>query len=236
MRRSHAALVIGVSVVALCVLAGGIWLGRAVPEMPQLSGERATRAYDVADFERLDVRGQWQVAVTRGDAWRVELSYPVELAERVEVLVENRRLTLRYSAERGWWSDFGRREELRMSATIVMPMLDELELAGAPALSFSGFSGPDLEISSSGASSIEGRDSRYDELDLELSGAGAADLSGVTVTDAHLEISGAFRVTLRMAGGDLTGDVSGASAVAYYGSVRTQRIDASGVTRVQQLD
>ena len=236
MRRSHVALLGALAFLALCVLTVGIWLGRAAPELLPLSGERVTRVLDVADFDRVRVRGQWQVELTRGDAWLAELSYPVELEEGMSVDVVNRELDLRYSPERGWWSDFGRDPGLRVTARIVMPELRGIGSSGASLVSFAGFTGRALEVSSSGASRIEGRDSRYDALEIAMSGAGAADLAGVTAEDAHVEVSGALTVTLTMAGGELSGDASGASAIEYHGTVSVQRIDTSGVARVRQLD
>lgn len=235
MRRSHTALIFAVAFLALCVFAAGLWLGRVAPEQPPLSGERTTRTVEVAEFDRVHVRGQWEVEITRGPVARVELSYPVELADGVTAAVEQRALELRHSAAR-WRQSADRNEDLRLTALIVMPELRGIESSGGSFVSFAGFTGRALEIDSSGVSRIEGADGRYDELEIAMSGAGAANLAGVTAADAHVELSGALTVTLTLAGGELSGDVSGASAVEYYGTVRAQRIDTSGVARVRQLD
>ena len=117
-----------------------------------------------------------------------------------------------------------------------MPALEDVELSGASKLELSGFEGSALDIDASGASSIEGKDSRYDKLELSMSGAGSADLSGVTTTDAHVDLSGAQNVTLRMAGGSLSGDLSGASRLEYFGTAARVDVDTSGFAGVEHRE
>jgi hypothetical protein len=164
----------------------------------------------------------------------VELSYPLELERFIDVRKDGETLVLHYSTQLVRWSDFGSRYET--SARVVMPALEQLDLSGASKVELSGFQGSELEIDASGAVSIEGKDSRYDDLDLTMSGAGRTDLGGVTATDARINISGAHNVTLRMGGGVLSGDVSGASHVEYIGTVASQRVDTSGIARVEHRE
>jgi hypothetical protein len=71
---------------------------------------------------------------------------------------------------------------------------------------------------------------------LDLSGVGNADLADVTVTDADVDVSGAGNVKLRMAGGRLTGGVSGAANLEYYGPVSEQSVQQSGFVNVRRRD
>ena len=75
------------------------------------------------------------------------------------------------------------------------------------------------------AGEIAGAASRFDALMLDMSGAGNVDLGDVPVTDAEVDISGAGKVALRMAGGRLTGDISGAENLEYYGTVSEESVD-----------
>jgi hypothetical protein len=49
-------------------------------------------------------------------------------------------------------------------------------------------------------------------------------------------VSGAGNVKLRMAGGRLTGDVSGAANLEYYGPVSEQSVQQSGFVNVRRRD
>jgi putative autotransporter adhesin-like protein len=241
MKRSQLALLTAIGAVVVAALALALWVrlvAEPSPEFPTtFSGQRTSRSYDFANFSRVDARGQWQVALVRGDAWSVEVSYPVELEPNLTVNAAGGELDLTLIGNQGdFWSDFGAREGLRVTARVVMPALEKIELAGATKLELSGFQGEELELDAGGAFQITATDSRYDELDLQMAGAGKADLSGLTATDAHVQLAGAQSVTLRMAGGRLSGEVVGASRLEYYGTVASQDVDVAGIARVQRID
>jgi putative autotransporter adhesin-like protein len=235
MKRSTGALLVGLGgmVAALLLLALWVRLTSTREALPALSGQRTTRSYDVTGFTQVKATGQWQVTLVRGDEWAVELSYPAELESGIDVRQERGVLTLRYTFQHSWWSDFGSKEARSMTAHVVMPALEAVDMRGASSLDFTGFAGERLAIDGSGAISIDGRDGRYDTLALKISGAGRTDLGGVTAAAAQINVSGVQNVTLRMAGGSLSGDVSGVSRVDYFGTVSSQDVRASGVSRIE---
>ena len=235
MKRSTAVLLIGLGSVVGVLLLLALWIRFTSTggPLPSLSGQRGTRSYALTGFTRIEANGQWQVTLVRGDEWAVEVSYPAELESGIDVRQERGALTLRYTLKRSWWSDFGSNEALSMNARIVMPALEAVEMHGASSLDLTGFTGARLAIEASGAVSIDGRDARYDALALKISGVGRVDLSGVATTDARIDVSGAQNLTLRMAGGTLSGGVSGVSRVDYLGTVSSQDVRASGVSRIE---
>ena len=235
MKRSTTAVLMGLgSIVAvLLLLALSIRFASTDKALPPPSGQRTMRTYDLTGFTEVRASGQWQVTVVRGDTWAVEVSYPAELESGVDVHLERGALALRYTLERSWWSDFGSNAEVAMTARVVMPALEAVDVRGASSLDLSGFAGERLAIGASGAISIDGRDCRYDALALKISGVGRTDLSGVTTTDARIDVSGAQNLTLRMEGGTLSGHVSGVSRVDYLGTVSSQDVRASGVSRIE---
>jgi len=197
-------------------------------------GEQITTTFDVADFKRVDIEGLWQVSLTQGGEWHVEVSHAEGLEDDVNVYVRGDRLVLkrRSSGDWRWW----RRSETRLKAEIVMPELNELELAGANQLDLSGFSGDRLKLEITGANQVEGRDGRYESLDLSVAGASEIDLGGIVVTDAKVDLAGASDVTLSMNGGVLAGTMAGAGAIGYYGTVSEERVRIAGIGRVRSLD
>jgi hypothetical protein len=239
MKHSVAAVLAAIAVAVAVTVALAVWVRFAAPEAespPPLSGQRTTQSYDLAAFTGVKTSGQWQVTLERGDSWIVELSFPLELGGFIDVRKDGDTLILGYRLDRGWWSDFGSNEALAMTARVVMPALEAVDLSGATRLEISGFTGTELDIDASGAISIDSADSRYDELDLDISGAGEADLGGITATNARIDISGAQNITLRMAGGSLTGDVSGASEIEYFGTISAQDVDISGFASIEHRE
>jgi hypothetical protein len=233
MRNSQRVIVGVIAGIAALILGTVIWVRFAMSQAPQLSGERAARTYDYADFQGVQISGQWQVTIERGDAWHVAVEAPAELIERLGVRVEGDALDLRYEG-RSWFGDFDGDDAL--AATITMPALESLEISGTSMVRFSGFDGSTLSLDVSGAGNIRGAASRFDELTLDASGAVNIELGDVPVTDADVDISGAGNVTLRMAGGRLTGDLSGAANLNYSGTVSEQNVDTSGFVTVRRRD
>jgi hypothetical protein len=209
-----------------------VWARLAAVPVPELSGERVSRSYDLTGFDGVETNGQWQVTIERGDAWSVALEAPVELVANLEVEIEGGdELSLGYAS--GWCAACFRDENV-IEATITMPVLESLEISGASKLSFSGFEGSALSVDVSGAVDLRGADSRFETLTLDLSGAGAVDLSEVPTTNAEVDVSGAGNVKLRMAGGRLTGDMSGAANLEYSGTVSEESVEESGFVNIRR--
>jgi hypothetical protein len=229
MRNSQRVVVGVIGAIAALIVVTGVWVRATAPEIPELSGERTTRTYDLTNFDGVGVSGQWQVTIERGDAWRVAVEAPTELFEMLSVRVEGDALDLGLDR---WFGDFD--DDERLEATITMPALESLDLSGASQVSFSGFDGSALSLDLSGASQLTGTASRFVTLTIDQSGAGKVDFADVTVTNASVDMSGAGNVTLRMAGGTLTGDMSGAGSLEYFGTVSEESVDTSGVANVRR--
>ena len=180
-------------------------------------------------FDGVEVAGRWRVNVSRGDGWRVDLSYPEDLEDRIKVRLRGDRLWLGFKSGVPW-----NEPGFPVSADIVMPELEEVEVRGAAMVEVSGFRGRRLEIDIAGAARLEGRDGRYDELELSVAGASDIDLRGIAVTDADIDLAGASNITLTMDGGALSGSMAGAGSIEYYGSVSTESVHVAGAARVER--
>jgi hypothetical protein len=207
-----------------------VWIRLVAQPAPELSGQRTSRTYDHTGFDGIEMSGQWDVTIERGDAWRVAVDVPVELIDQVDVELRGDRLSIGFE---GGWCAWCFRDGLVLKATITMPALEALGGSGASKVRFSGFDGANLSLDLSGAGEIRGAASRFDALTLDMSGAANVELSDVPVTNADVDISGAGNVTLRMAGGRLTGDISGAGNLEYYGTVSEETVDKSGIVNVR---
>ena len=234
MRTSQVAIAALLGGLVALMLVLGVWMRVAAPAAPALSGERASRTFDHANFDSIEGSGEWQVTIERGDAWRVAVDAPAEIVDDLGVEQDGDRLELKIDGG-SWFGGFGRSND-GPAVTITMPALESIVLSGASQVSFAGFEGDRLSIASSGASEVRATASRFDVLSLQISGAGNTDLGGISVTNADVSVSGAANVTLNMAGGRLTGDMSGAGNLAYRGTVTEQSIDTSGFVNVHRID
>ncbi len=232
MRTSQRVLLGAVGVVLLVLVAATVWLRLGVTRGPELTGARASLSPALTGFDAVAVSGQWRVTLTRGASWRVDLDVPTELEQYLEARVVDGRLEL--GTKVGIWLGGGDR---RLSnAEITLPALSSLVSSGAARVDLSGFDGERLEIAMSGAGKIEGHASRFGTLALTMSGAGAVDLADVTVTDANVRASGASNIKVRMAGGKLTGGMSGAGHLEYSGTISEQAVSTSGAVRIEHVD
>ena len=231
MRNSQRAVLALLGAIVGLMIVVAVWLLVATPAPPQLSGERATRTFDVTDFNGVDVDGQWRVAIERGAEWRISVEMPTEVVDQVRVAREGDTLHLGYDGR--WRGNFDS-DEGSLQATITMPALETLRFSGMSQLSFSGFDGSRLSLDAEGAGNVRGAASRFDSLLLDMSGFGNIDFSDVAVTNADVDLSGFGNVTLRMAGGRLRGDMSGFGSLEYYGTVSEENVDKSGFGSIRR--
>ncbi len=235
MKPSKIAILSAGGVVAGTIVVGAlvvrIALSQVEPEAPGPT-ERAPGSFDLTGFSEIEITGSWRINITRGDDWQVRFSYPEDARDELEASVSGERLRLDGDSRGRWF----RSSNESFGADIVMPTLEELELAGDAEIEFSGFEGARLVIDIAGAAQLEGRNGGFDELDLSVAGASEIDLGGIVVTDARVDLVGASDVTLAMNGGELTGSMAGAGNIKYHGTVSREMVDVDGFGRVERVD
>ena len=251
MRKSEKVMLSGLGVMALIVVSlvvvaritvstMDVDTSKKAADVKQIDyGDVVERNFDIRDFDSIKFLGTWKVKLERGDKWQVELRYPRDMEDQLQVKLENGRLILdpgqwnnhQWTWNWNWWKG-GHKNTLR--ARIIMPDLKSLDISGATDLDFNGFEGDHLNISISGAGNVEGRDGRYRDLDLNMSGAGNVDMRDVIFVDARVNMSGAGNVNLGMDGGILSGNLSGFGNIEYYGSVSDEHVNVSGFGKVHR--
>jgi hypothetical protein len=246
MRKSNVVLLSALGILALMLIiltgVGRIAFSRMTSaevsdRVPVDFSNRVSKDFDVGDFRGITFIGSWEVNLKQGDDWQVELDFPKGLEDTLIVEVQGGQLTLdpgfrmRHKLGWNWWR--GSRNK-HLTARIVMPELQELNISGASDLDFSGFKGKLLNITITGAGNIEGDDGRYTDLSLTMSGAANIDLHDMSFVNAQVTLSGAGNVELGMDGGVLSGNLSGFGNIEYYGPVSDQRVHVSGFGQVRQ--
>ena len=239
MKASKIALLsLGGIVVGTIILAAVVaritlgWAGQSGGMNGPEPGEMTTVNRDLGGFSGIEINGSWRIDVTRGDEWQVELSYPENYLNRIDVSVNGDRLSLEGAGPRSFFGGSG----ARFAAEIVTPELAALEVAGSNRVTLSGFEGERLSIDAAGANQITGDDGRYGELGLSVAGANDIQFAGFVFTDADVDLAGASNLTLTMDGGELTGGLAGAGNIEYHGTVSRESIDVAGFGSVGPAD
>ncbi|MFH1852001.1 MAG: DUF2807 domain-containing protein [Candidatus Neomarinimicrobiota bacterium] len=191
------------------------------------SDEIITSKYDFNEFSRLKFRGDWQIAVTSGDDYQITVIGP---EYRVEALnIEKRGDQLRLTE-----SIFRKGGPRRLEIEISMPELTQLSADGMSKIYLYDFTAKELEIDLKGAGRLIGDGNNIIDLELSCAGGIDIDLANSEITNADINLVGASKAELNMAGGELTGHVTGASSVTYYGDVRVQDVRTTGGSSVRK--
>jgi hypothetical protein len=108
----------------------------------------------------------------------------------------------------------------------------KLNISGAGRIDFSGLSVDSLSLALSGAGDVT-LSGEADSAAILLSGAGNIDAAGLKVQTADIDLQGLGNATLWVTG-KLTGSISGAGNVEYYGNPQTD-LNNSGLGRFKSL-
>ncbi len=198
-------------------------------EPADASVEEIERTLSVANFNRIETGGVWRVHITQGTSQTVTLTVPEYLEPYLiaEVRGSLLKLGLKSGAE-------VRTRSTAPRADIIVGSLTQLQSSGAVDATIEGFSESRFAIQVSGGTNLLGINCTVQNLTIKVSGAAKIDLRESTAKNAEVKISGAGVVELTMDGGDLAGNISGAASLTYFGEVRSEQIEASGLSSVRR--
>ncbi len=190
----------------------------------ELSGTIEKRAYDFNDFSQLEFHDFWDVDIKYGDQEQIIITTDNSILDEIDIVKKGENLIFSYKKK----YSFVNTTENDVKVEITMKSLSKVDISGFCNFYFSNFNIDDLEISCTGASNIEADNVKIEKLSLEVSGAANVELTRIDIENCYLDISGASNIQLNMTGGNLTGNISGASNVFYLGDVKEEKVDISG--------
>lgn len=173
--------------------------------------------YDFEDFEEIKTEGTWEIVLTGGDHFKIELEAYDDSVKRIYVTKMGKTLIL--SSEKKYFSLAS-----RPKATITMPSISRLILAGQSDVNISGFNISKLDIGINGAASITGTNSSVDQLSINGNGVVHADFMSMTLTNAHLNYNGAYMIMMKIYGGELSGKLKGLGKLMVSGNISRNTI------------
>ena len=181
----------------------------------------------LSGFDTIKTLGGWSIVVTGGDSYDVSVTGSEAALRDVEVFTRGNVLHLEINS--GLRSVTG-----NLKAEVVLPDLELLESDGSANVTLNSLDLDRLSLDVDGAASLRASDVRIEDLRIDVDGASSLDFSNAEVVNANVDMDGASSLDITMAGGVLSGDVSGLGEVKYGGSVTTQSVDVDGLGRVRQ--
>jgi len=170
------------------------------------SGDVVTKTYDFRDFTRIEVTDSFEVEISRGDEFKVEVTVDDNLVDRLRV--EQSGDTVKIGMETGL--SFG---TATRRAVVVLPRVEGVNLSGASKAAVIGFDG-------------------RQDLDLTVSGASNLALTDIQAGDTVFDISGASKVAGDLISADVRMKASGASQIQLQGSGQDSELEASGASKL----
>jgi serine/threonine-protein kinase len=194
------------------------------------SGKPATKRFDLADFNGVEIANTFRATITRADRFEVSVTADDNVLDHVRVDKDGSRLRVRLEG--------GRTYRLRpdtLNVSVALPVLEALHITGASRAKIEGFqSDRPFHLDTSGASTLEGS-IKAGDADFEASGASTVKLQG-SARAVRLHASGASTLELAdfpVSGEKLTIEADGASTVRLRGSAKAAVLKASGASHFE---
>jgi len=164
------------------------------------------------DFDELDIRGIFDVRITHGDDYAVELIGPESEKSKYKIFRSGQTLVIDYEGSKkkfNWDTDVINVDEIRINIT--MPSLEKIEAEGYGKIQFENFTSDDMDIDIRGPVKLRGEIHGRD-LVINLTGKSEAELSGqVTNLDADIQFASKLRA-YNLEVQDANVEVNGASS------------------------
>ena len=192
----------------------------------QGSGKAGSETRDVSSFEKIEMRGAYDVEVKVGDKQHVEISGDDNLLKLVETSVKDGTLILSTKENV--------HPKTKLKVLISAPNLQAFSLKGAGDVNIQGVHEDNFTIDLRGAGDLTAS-GEAKKLDVTLKGAGDLKLYDLRAESASVDLSGAGDVNV-YASKFLKAKVSGVGDLSYKGHPATVEKTKSGVGDINDAD
>jgi hypothetical protein len=200
----------------------------------RLSGNTATQEYGFSDFTRISVPTVFNVAVTQGPAFSVEVTIDEEAANRVDITQTGSTLNIALSSGNGNIDT--------LEAFVTMPVLERIDLIGVANATLDGFNQAQMTVNVGGVSHLRGNALMIDDLTASVSGVSLLDFGNIRpIGNANIDVSGVSQATLNMdVGSTMTGSIgtgqgTGVSRLFYYGTNVAVNVSKDPISSIVRL-
>ncbi len=188
--------------------------------------DKITRNLDLSGFDRIEISGVYELNVSVGSDYSIELSGPEYEMQRVEASVKNGVLVLdRRDRKRGEKRRRWNENREGIDAVITLPSLIGFEVSGVVDGKITGVDSDRFDLDISGVGDVE-IDGECGTLDADVSGVGDLDAEGLQCRVVLVEVSGVGSASV-YASEDVDAKVSGMGDIDVYGSPEKVRKENS---------
>ena len=209
------------------ILADEVTFGRVV-------NPTTTQSFPLSDFTEVSVSTVFNVTITEGPGFSVEVTVDEDIIDRVEVSVVGSTLSISLASGDG--------DIDTLDAAVTMPALDSVTLEGVVNVTLNDFEQTLLTVSVGGVSRLRGNSLTIGDLTATVSGVSLLDFGDIRpLGSANIDISGVSQARLNMdIGTTLTGSVgtgqgTGVSTLFYYGTDVTVDVTIDNLSSVVKL-
>ena len=197
-----------------------------------LMAEEKTEVYEFGDITRIDSGFLYQIHITEGTSGKVTIVYESEYEKHLRVKYSKGESKLSLGLN-DIPNKFKRGSQPLIHVYLEMDRIDEVMTSGGGAgIFFDGdFTGEDVRLSASVASTISDLELHCRNPDLSCSGASRASVAGTVTDRMEVELSGASNADLKLSAQELECNVSGASSFTNSGNLTGCEIECSGASK-----
>jgi hypothetical protein len=181
----------------------------------------ASKTVELMDFESIDAAGVFELEVTVGPEYRVELSGKPDDLERVQATVEGGELKLDLEKREAGEQ---RHRHSGVTAKISTPMLKAIEFSGVVDGEISGVNAESFKVEISGVGDVE-LSGTCGALNADVSGVGDLDAQELQCKSVDVTVSGVGDASV-YASDSVEATVSGMGDISIYGSPKS--VEKSG--------
>ena len=186
------------------------------------SGVGGSEARHAEDFRGVDVSGVFQVDISSGKEFSVQVQADENLLPYIRTEVEQGILHIETTD--------GIKSENPLRVIVTAPDIESVEASGSSTVLVSGITTSSLEIYASGHSKVN-VDGETQNVNIAVSGASTVDAEALEARTASVDSSGASSVTVFVSE-QLTSSASGASKILYFGNPARVAKSTSGASSV----
>ena len=196
--------------------------------------DTATLSFGFTGFTEINVPTIFNVMVTQGSDFSVEVVVDADVANRIDVTQTGTRLNISLTSGNG--------NIETLEAFVTMPVLNRIDLTGVANASLFGFNQSNMTINVGGVSRLQGNGMTISNLTANVSGVSLLDLGNIRpIGSANIDVGGVSQATLNMdVGSTMTGSVgtgqgTGVSTLFYYGTNVTMNVSTDALSTVRKL-
>ena len=191
------------------------------------SGKNGARAFQVAGFDKIALRGPHDVVVTVGGAASVRAEGDTAMLERMEITVEGGELVIG-SKRRNSWSWGGSRDRPKVVVHVTVPALAAASIEGSGDIKIDKVEGERFGGAIGGSGDLSVGSVRVRDADFSIAGSGGINVKG-SAERADISIAGSGDVDAGelqsktakvsvMGSGDVRANASDSATVSVMGS------------------